>query len=178
MDNNDKISRMENEIKDLKNEVRAVLLDLRGNYRYAGNPLKTPAPPVLNRQITAGEPPPDIRPAIAREEVVRQPSPELHSAELPGTHDAGQKIDAVNIAGLAGWVEESTRRLGRERTGALLDIAEKVGYLPPHIKGILSNIINAEPGGNAGNTAARDYLDSLVRIREKRREALFRLLSV
>jgi hypothetical protein len=176
MDNNEKLSRLENEIKDLQNEVRAVRLNLRGNHR----PARTPAPVFSPRTMTAAEQPPETGPAVAREETARtkQPLPAIPPAGLPVTLGTAPGIDTVNVAGLAGWAEESTRQLGRERTGTLLDIAEKMGYLPPQIKRILFDVINAEEGGNSGNIVARDYLDAMVKIREKRREALVRLLSV
>ena len=119
-------------------------------------------------------------PQTAHEEVerARQPVRDSHSTRPHGTHDSGRKIDMVNIAELARWVEESTRQLGRERTEAVIDISEIMGYLPLGIKQILDKVTHVKPGDNVANIVALDYLDSLVKVRERRREILNSLLSV
>jgi len=238
METNEKISQLENEIKVLKNEVQAVLIDLRENFLNTENPFNTPeattttqqiivsqsAPPGEQKQerrrespVTArerheadspvatlsdddeaapespasvrerhgAEPPADAldsdetepmvmrvsdndeaRPETAQEEVVRarQPLPDFYSAGLSGAHATGRKMDIITIAGLAHWVEESTRRLGKERTVAVLTISEKMGYLPPDIKQVLANLINIKPNGNGDKIGVRHYLDALVKI--------------
>jgi|WetSurMetagenome_2_1015567.scaffolds.fasta_scaffold02181_5 hypothetical protein len=51
METNEKIAQLENEIKVLKNEVQAVLLDLRENVLNAENPFNTSAQPVASQQV-------------------------------------------------------------------------------------------------------------------------------
>jgi len=55
MGTEEKVAQLENEIKVLKNEVQAVLLDLRDKYLEAENPFSEPAaPPVATQQIVIG----------------------------------------------------------------------------------------------------------------------------
>jgi hypothetical protein len=50
VETSDKITQLENEIKVLKNEVQAVLLDIRENVLNAENPFSTPKPAVTSHQ--------------------------------------------------------------------------------------------------------------------------------
>ena len=72
--------------------------------------------------------------------------------------------DLVAYAGLACWVEDSTRRLGKERTQAMLEISEAAGFLPPEMKEILSRLTNMELTEHSYKPTARDYFDSLVKL--------------
>ena len=75
MGTEEKVIQLENEIKVLKNEVQAVLLDLRDKYLEAENPFSEPAaPPVPTQQIVIGResappPSPSSREAATRDEV-------------------------------------------------------------------------------------------------------------
>jgi len=71
----EKIAQLENEIKVLKNEVQAVLLDLRDKYLEAENPFneQSPPTPVATQQIVIGResnPLPPPPPVAAPEQVV------------------------------------------------------------------------------------------------------------
>ena len=60
------------------------------------------------------------------------------------------KLDLVTMAGLTGWVEESTKKIGRERTEAVLDISEVMGYVTADLKPILMKLIALAPQEFAG----------------------------
>jgi hypothetical protein len=180
MNTRSRISQLENEIGALKNDLQSLLLDvIRENHRRAEGPLATHSCPadgqqaIVNQRTLASEKKPD-------EETVRagQPLRELRPVERAGAQDPLREIDVIPISGLARWAEETIGRLGQERTEAVLALSDVMGYLPPDIRHILFNLVKAEPGRNASNIAARDYLDLLARIRDKRRETLTRLLSI
>ncbi len=203
---NDKVTQLENEIKVLKNEVQAVLLDLRESYLNRENPFNPAAPPTAAQPIIINQQPPILKqeqdevtakenqksepvgleePAnkpervreqepigdkkIAHEEVERawrpKLEPESQSIESGETIDGpGGKADLATIAGLTRWVAESTKRLGRKRTEAILDISEMMGHLPPNIKGIVAKLINLAPDGYSGEVTTRDYLALLLEL--------------
>jgi hypothetical protein len=221
---NDKIARLENEIKVLKNEVQAVLLDLRESYLNMQNPFNVSANPatiqpiVINEQVPAREP----RPAEPRQEVQKQdilePEEELppeseevllsrldsqnmrgkvtrrsdsyieletQSEKLPETAPRNKsKLDLVTMAGLTGWVEQSTKKIGRERTTAVFEISEVMGYVSPELKPVIAKLISLSPQCDGEQTArSRDYLDSLIKLNsllgsENREETALLLLSL
>jgi hypothetical protein len=200
---NDKITRLENEIKVLKNEVQAVLLDLRESYLNMENPFNTAAAPATVQPIVIterasnhqsrpepavpenpkpeavkpeekalaerpAEPEPEIDPiqskiqAFAGSHSVRK-APAVCPGEVPAQKNG--KLDIVTVAGLASWVEESTRRLGKEKSAAVLDMSQAMGYLAEDIKPILANLIELSPS-NTGEipTGTWSYLESLMKI--------------
>ena len=232
METSDKITQLENEIKVLKNEVQAVLLDIRENVLNAENPF-TPKPAaantqvIIDRQVLTNVPQPvsemKSAPAPAPEPMppVQEPQPvnTIHNNEIPAneTQETGHKSNGKKpaeayetdhksngrkasdtfqedspqtegfetelprfefgdsqshkgqpnldaYASLACWVEDSTRRLGRERTQALLEISEVAGFLPPDVKTILTKLTNIKSTEHAYKPTARDYFDSLVKI--------------
>jgi hypothetical protein len=202
METTDKIAQLENEIKVLKNEVQAVLLDIRENFLNAENPFYTPKAVATNQQAVIDQnvqtndhlveketknslvpPVEEEKPAIEAAEIAPkndnqsdlqvgqedfQPTElsELSTPQIPPceSQSTEKQLDLVTFAGLAGWVEESTRRLGKERTEALLDISEATGCLPLNIKKILVKLVNIKPDDYSCKPTSRDYLDSLVKI--------------
>jgi hypothetical protein len=232
---NDKISKLENEIKVLKNEVQAVLLDLRESYLNVQNPFNSSASPaavqpiVINQQAPAqeskpeskskGSPKPESKAkespktefvelnedphgestqiAESRVEKIRSmvrvaPNPpsqqgEQESRPLISPENGIKKnarLDLVTVAGLTGWVEESTKKLGRERTEAVLDISEVMGYVTGDLKPIILKLIALAPQAPAGiPPRTRDYIDSLIQInsllgKDNREETALLLLSL
>ncbi len=67
MELNDKVTQLEDEIKILKNEVQAVLLDLRESYLSKDNPFNPTAPPIANQPIIINQPPPTTPPPAVEE---------------------------------------------------------------------------------------------------------------
>jgi hypothetical protein len=217
METSEKITQLENEIKVLKNEIQAILLDIRENVLAAENPFSSPKPAVANtqtvieRQTSVPEPKPENKPAAAppQPEKKTPPLPEQKKVEEPpvkelpeivpvnnngnghkkitepvitdlkpvevlendfpcfepGDNSAAKKQpDLMAYAGLASWIEESTRRLGRDRTQAILDMSEAAGYLPSDVKGILKKLTTIKSTEDALKPGAKDYLESLVKI--------------
>lgn len=220
METNERVAQLENEVKILKNEVQAVLLDLRDKYLEAENPFNTSAPSAAPapQQIIIEHPPaaPEARPTpepkatpteevhkseqepatllykkeskpeIAREEVtrVRQMEGDLHHTKPQKTQDTSHNINLVTIGGLASWADESVRKLGRQRTETILDVAETMGLLPPDLGRIITKLISIESDGHPEAMPVRDYLDSLLMLTtllgkdNRTEEALLAMLPV
>jgi hypothetical protein len=198
METNERVTQLENEIKILKNEVQAVLLDLRDKYLESENPFNESASPpaqspqqIIINQPPAGsdnkkavepkaaipeevhkneqEPPTVVykkesKPEIAHEEVTRarQVEGDLHHNKPLKTHDTSHDFNLVTIGGLASWADESVRKLGRQRTETILDVAETMGLLPPDLGRIITKLISIESDGHTEVMPVRDYLDSLL----------------
>jgi hypothetical protein len=233
LETSDKITQLENEIKVLKNEVQAVLLDIRENVLNAENPFTAPKPAVANQQPVI-EPPvqpvilqpvnepkstPAPAPTVIPPAQEQKPVNSVQTSEIPAneTPETGQKSNGrkrvetyetdkktnnrkapdiiqedspqteqfetepprfelgdsqshkgqpnlVAYASLVCWVENSTRRLGRERTQVLLDISEASGFLPHDVKAILTKLTTIKSTENSYKPTARDYFDSLAKI--------------
>jgi hypothetical protein len=219
---NDRIAKLESEIKVLKNEVQAVLLDLRESYLNVQNPFNVAASPaavqpiVINQQAPAPEPrseavlrenpkpepveperdsPPESVPVTglesetAHEEVKISPvsHSELQSRMIKSAEPAIRKnarLDLVTVAGLTGWVEDSAKKLGKERAEAVLDISEVMGYVSSDLKPIILKLIALAPQIPVESPArTRDYIDSLIQInsllgKDNREETALLLLSL
>ena len=248
LETSDKITQLENEIKVLKNEVQAVLLDIRENVLNAENPFSTPKPAVTSHQTIidhqsqmntpqpvteakstptpapAPAPAPAVPPVSSPAPPVQEQKPITVHPDETHAHEAGEtdrknnvrkpaktcetepknnkkktaettcedisqtepfeeqfeiepprfeisksrspkgQPDLVAYAGLACWVEDSTRRLGKERTQALLEISETAGLLPPDVREILTKLTTIKSTEHSYKPTARDYFDSLVKI--------------
>jgi hypothetical protein len=235
MELNDRVTQLEDEIKILKNEVQAVLLDLRESYLNQENPFNPAASlaPIASQPIIISQPPPateeepddgatgedqesqqpetdepagelelidlpelpgepettekleltdepepdnELEPVskqaptateeIADEEVKRawRPLAEIGSNFKPGvtTCCPDGKIELSAIDGLTEWLTEAVKRFGRERTEAILGIAEMMGHLIPELKNIMIKFINPIPGEYSGKVTTQDYLASLI----------------
>jgi archaellum component FlaD/FlaE len=236
----ERIAHLERDIKILKSEVQAVLVDLRDKYLSADNPLAPSAPatssqvivlqsPAANEakdkkegqkvaseaakdkaeeqkiaseaakdkaeeqkiaseaakdkaeeqkiaseaakdkaeeQKIASEAARETHPETARGEVTQAQIPE----EVPSNirpkrdHIADRDINIISIVGMVNWAEESVKKLGYQKTEAILDVAEMMGLLSPQLKQIMTKLINIDSDGNSQSVSARVFLDSLVKI--------------
>jgi hypothetical protein len=255
---NDKITKLENEIKVLKNEVQAVLLDLRESYLNMENPFNSSSKPAATQSIVITERAPvkeipaekpsrenrNLEPFraeksqangnkrledgdsekqlftkqskrewfdseeseyesekenntkntslmehtqqnIGREKIERTANPGVQPEAAP---QAGPrkyvKLDLVTMAGLTGWVEQSAKKIGRERTEAVLEISETMGYVSPELKLILVKLIAlAHSNATEIKGGTRDYMDSLIKLNsllgnDNREETALLLLSL
>ena len=84
--------------------------------------------------------------------------------ELCASRTTKGQPDLVAYAGLACWVEDATKRLGKERTQAILEISEVAGFLPPEMKVILTKLTTIKSNDNTYKPSVRDYFDSLAKI--------------
>ena len=194
MELTEKVSQLENEIKVLKNEVQAVLLDLRESCLNFENPFNTQAslaggqPLSVNLQTSMSEPEPKAAPTKAKKEIelveetnptVDEPEPVTAHEEVTGAeglkmntvikpaaplNSRSAKVDITTIAALTAWVSGSTKQLGRSRTEAVLDMSEVMGYLSPDLKTILLKLIYLSPEGHYEDVPTREYLNSLLKI--------------
>jgi hypothetical protein len=226
---NDKVAKLENEIKVLKNEVQAVLLDLRESYLNMENPFNPVASPTvaqpiiiheqtqMREQTATREPKAQLPPETSKPEPFRSEtdSPEKDSAEdMIETNSKPElnreelkmlrtkplelspqpvrssetiikpKLDLVIVAGLIGWVEDTTKKLGKERAESMLEISEVMGYLTPDLRPIMTRLIALAPQGTQESPArTRDYIESLIKInslfgQDTREETALLLLSL
>jgi len=234
----DKVGKLENEIKVLKNEVQAVLLDLRESYLNMENPFNSFANPasiqpiVINEQNSAREPLRDQPRKDGHKSEFSQPGIEEPGAsskiegaasdnqiaaidslekrnhvkimgderkkpqrtdDEPATwaapdckHDTQKnaRFDLVTMAGLAGWVEHSTKKIGRERTVAVLEMSELMGHISADLKPVLIKLITLAPQSTPEQSGrTRDYIHSLAKINsllgsDNREETALLLLSL
>ena len=210
MDIKDKVAQLEDEIKVLKNEVQAVLLDIRENYLNRENPFNPDASVPIIHQVTTAitgreeQPSTEMEPENSLEQnyeselggdnsKLNNDEPELEdNQELAASEEiahkevkgvwrsekeplaqskarrnknaSGEKIDLTTIAGLTQWVGDSVKKLGREKTEAILDISEMVGHVPPDLKKILVRFINRTPDESDSNPTTRDYIATLIQL--------------
>jgi len=249
---NDKVTQLEDEIKILKNEVQAVLLDLRESYLNFENPVSRelpqfpeqhivvttptpqqpqptggeshearpenntsnePSPSVVDEPTNTPEPARGATPPHTQEPLYKPEKPELTTEQQPlsepgprpepelttesepvsgpdvvatgetareevtrawrpvnefemsfasgGNGGHNGQIDLATISSLADWVADVVKRLGSERSQAILDISEMVGFLDLELKDVLTRFIYATPGEYEGKVTTRDYLTSL-----------------
>ena len=222
----ERIAHLERDIKILKSEVQAVLVDLRDKYLSADNPLNAPSAPATSQQVIVLQSPAaneaksdtelhsgsakkegedktqeptgvseaakethpatvkkekedktqeptgvseaakETHPETAREEVLQAQIPE----EVPSNirqgraHIPDRDINMISISGLVNWAEESVKKLGLQKTEAVLDVAEMMGLLSPQLKQIMTKLINIDSDGHSQSVSARVFLDSLVKI--------------
>jgi len=123
-------------------------------------PFDEPAPVYKQELIVSDE--------TAHEEVKRawRPviGPEDNSISRDATDGSDGKVDLATISGLAQWVAGAVKRLGRERTEAILDISEMMGHLAPELKNILVRFIGPAPDEYSGEVTTRDYLASIIEL--------------
>jgi hypothetical protein len=221
----ERIAHLERDIKVLKSEVQAVLLDLRDKYLAADNPLNAPSAATSQQVIVLQAPAAneaksdtgshsgsakkdgkdktqeptgvseagkethpeavkkegsdkieeptgvseagkETHPDTAREEVLQAQIPEEVPSNTRPRRDyiPDRDINVIRIGGLVNWAEESVKKLGLQKTEAILDVAEMMGLLSPQLKQIMTKLINTDSDGNAQSVSARVFLDSLVKI--------------
>jgi len=90
---NDRLTQLEDEIKIMKNEVQAVLLDLRESYLNTENPFNSSAAPVAAQPIIINNPAP-VAPEEKKDDVVpEEESPESQIAEVGVLDDEPELSD-------------------------------------------------------------------------------------
>jgi hypothetical protein len=219
---NDKITKLENEIKVLKNEVQAVLLDLRESCLNMENPFNsidnptTIQPIVITDRTSASLPHPE---RAATENHKTEPSksegkppsespvPLVSETELPRkkkqtvsnsypvlkstpekpidllTPNDG-KLDILTVAGLVNWAEESSQKLGKERSIAVLEMSQAMGNITEETKAIVVKLIGLAPDSTIENQPRpKAFLGSLMKLnrllsQDKLGEIALELLSM
>ncbi len=90
MDLNDKVTKLEDEIKILKNEVQAVLLDLRESYLSRENPFNPSLSPVTAQLITIAQ-----QVSVAEEKPYDMTPEENQESELGGLEELTSEPEPV-----------------------------------------------------------------------------------
>jgi hypothetical protein len=105
-------------------------------------------------------------PETARQEVADAQIPEEVPSNTRSRRDniPNRDINLIAIGGLVSWAEESVKKLGLQKTEAILDVAELMGLLTPQLKQIMTKLINIDSDGNSQSVSARVFLDSLVKV--------------
>ena len=57
------------------------------------------------------------------------------------------------------WAEESVKKLGYQKTVAILDIAEMMGLFSPQLKQIMTKLINMDSDGNSQSVSMKQQED-------------------
>ena len=108
----------------------------------------------------------ETHPEPAREKVVEAQVPE----EVPTKprpkkdHIPDREITLISVVGLVNWAEESVKKVGHQKTEAILDVAEMMGLLSPQLKQIMTKLINIDIDGKSQSVSARVLLNSLVKV--------------
>jgi len=77
----------------------------------------------------------------------------------------GNRADLVIIAGLTQWVDQSTAKLGKDRTEALVEMSTAMGRIPDKMKDVLIRMIRISRYEANGQTpTATDYLAILAQL--------------
>jgi hypothetical protein len=184
MELNNRVEQLENEMKILKSEIQAVLLDLRESYLAGENPfdpgsmVNILSPSVKTSKITAegdvikeepvGETGIDEKLKSAAAQAVEEVKKARRSEIItePQIRRAGEEPALGMVTALIHWVIESTKQLGQEGTKAVVEISELMGNVSPEIKAILFKLLSLSPSGQPGEITTERFLSSLLKLTE------------
>lgn len=93
MELNDRLTQLEDEIKIMKNEVQAVLLDLRESYLNTENPFAPGVSPVTAQPIIINQPAPAVQEEKKDDVMPEEESPESQIAEVGVLDDEPELSD-------------------------------------------------------------------------------------
>jgi len=177
---------LEEEVSVLKNEIKAVLLDIREHYLNYQNPFahggaslgndselpldESPEERVQSVELGGDEPPPKVEKvgseeAGSEEELTPMcPVNSPDEARRQSSRDKS-KVDLITIAGLTQWVDQATVRIGKDRAEALVEVGYTMGRLSSGFREVLVRLVRLSPSEHAnGRVTARDYLAVLVQL--------------
>lgn len=226
MEMTDTVKRLDDEVKVIKNEIQAVLLDIREAYLNRENPFnpEVSAPTISsvvaasmmgtaggggaaggtsankkeksseetdkkdddsssNKLSTASEEtvaketnkPEETANMTAKEQIAQEGvkegawGSELKPASSNASHNGHNghngKIDLSFVVEMTQWVDDAVKKLGYEKTEAILDVAEIVGHLKPELKAILIKFAKRVPvGDGTASPSTRDYIGTLIKL--------------
>ena len=174
-----RIKNLEEELKVLKNQIRAVLLDIKEQLATGGNghssqqsvpPWEsgTPAAAAPHQKSDAG-----VASKIAggAEKGVAEPGPGSGIAEdirpslkpflgltektSPATGDSNGegRVDLLTISVLAQWLSRAAATISKEQLGKLVEIYDITGNLPPRLKQAILLLADLYGDGNRAEDA-------------------------
>jgi hypothetical protein len=150
-------------------------------------------PKVMGRSKRGVSPLPSLGPDVEAEALPRaeghggKEAPRKRKGVL-GRQNGGENGDGINlitIAGLSKWVDESTEKIGKERTEVMVEASYLVGHVSLELKDLLLKLVHLaqidEP--KKGKITTRDYLgviaqlDSLLGYGSESEAALLTILA-
>jgi hypothetical protein len=87
------------------------------------------------------------------------------SLQPPKTSD---RYELVMVAGLAQWVENATKKLGKDRVEALVEVSNSMGRLPDHFRDLIVRLarLSSYPNESSMVITAHDYLVLLTQLED------------
>lgn len=185
MDSEQRIEVVEEDVKVLKNEIKAVLLDIREHYLNYQNPFahggaspgngsdlpldESPEERVQSIKLGGDEPPPKVEELGSGEPKAEDLTPTRPANSPDETRRQisrdKSKVDLITIAGLTQWVDQATVRIGKERVETLVEIGYTMGRLSSGFREVLVRLVRLSPAKHAnGRVTAKDYLAVLVQL--------------
>jgi hypothetical protein len=172
-----RIKNLEEELKVLKNQIRAVLLDIKEQLATGGNghSSQQSVPPWGSGTPAAPHPESDAgvasKVASGADKVVAEPGPGSGIAEdtqpslksflglapkaNPATGDTNGEIrvDLLTISVLAQWLSRAAATVSKEQIGKLVEIYDITGNLPPRLKQAILLLSDLYGDGNKAEDA-------------------------
>jgi len=154
----DRITGLEDEFKILKNEIQSVLLNVQEqvlNHHfddfYEDTPPRAKAAPanVEAAEVEAGPPqgesPQPQGPAVPEEAPRHQaevPQSVYAASPPPSSARVHGHLDVATVVGLAKWVNDTVKDIGRRSTSEVVEIYDMAGHLAPEVKEVLLRFVS------------------------------------
>ncbi|MBI2964866.1 MAG: hypothetical protein HYY34_01530 [Chloroflexi bacterium] len=132
------------------------------------------APGLENPASSAPENAWDEPPAHAPEPMRSVSSPRDHHQPQPPVSapasapeppmDKGSKIDLITLTSMVKWVDQTTRRIGKERVMVILDIYEMAGRITPATKQVVQRLCALTDGSSEESIPLRDVVGAMLQI--------------
>ena len=172
-----RIKNLEEELKVLKNQIRAVLLDIKEQLATGGNghssqqsvpPWESGTPAAPHRESDAGV---ASKVASGAEKGVVEPGPGSGIAEdtqpslksflgltqkaslATGDTNGEGRVDLLTISVLAQWLSRAAATVSKEQIGKLVEIYDITGNLPPRLKQAILLLADLYGDGNRAEDA-------------------------
>lgn len=97
-------------------------------------------------------------------------SPRAHhepQSPAPGTEppmEKGSKIDLITLTSLVKWVDQTTRKIGKERVMVILDIYEMAGRIAPSTKQLVQRLCALSDGSSEHAIPLREVVGAMLQI--------------
>ena len=88
------------------------------------------------------------------------------ASQYPRGRGNGDHITLLTIAGLSKWVDESTDKIGKERTEVMVEACHMVGHLSLELKDLLVKLVRLAQADETkrGKITTRDYLGVIAQL--------------
>jgi hypothetical protein len=180
-----RLNSIEEELKVLKSQIKAVLLDIKeslatginyappveGNKPVAASPVGSeigPAPDTPSEEPQAG-----LAGTDSRDRTAEQAQPDLPKRAQPLEVDntilrSGSEsgvADLLTVSVLAQWVSRASAAIGKDQVGKLVEIYDVTGHLPPRLKDATLLLVDLCGGTDAAKEAsATEFVPAAVSV--------------